>query len=73
MVFTGTLQSGTRDAAETRARELGARVSSAISAKTDLLVVGSDAGSKLAKAQGLIAKGSKLEILDEEAWLRIAG
>jgi DNA ligase (NAD+) len=61
-VITGTLASLQRDAAEDALRELGAKVSGSVSKKTSFLVVGADAGSKLAKAQSL-----GVRILDEAA------
>jgi len=61
-VITGTLAGIQRDAAEDALRELGAKVSGSVSKKTSFLVVGADAGSKLAKAQSL-----GVHILDESA------
>ena len=61
-VITGTLAGLQRDAAEDALRELGAKVSGSVSKKTSYLVVGADAGSKLAKAQSLA-----VPILDEAA------
>ena len=61
-VITGTLAGLQRDAAEDALRELGAKVSGSVSKKTSFLVVGADAGSKLAKAQSL-----GVRILDEVA------
>ena len=61
-VITGTLAGLQRDAAEDALRELGAKVSGSVSKKTSYLVVGADAGSKLAKAQSL-----GVPILDEAA------
>ena len=61
-VITGTLAGVHRDAAEDALRELGAKVSGSVSKKTSFLVVGADAGSKLAKAQSL-----GVRILDEGA------
>ena len=52
-VFTGALQSITRDEAEMKVRGLGGKASGSVSAKTDYVVVGADAGSKLKKAHGL--------------------
>jgi DNA ligase (NAD+) len=61
-VITGTLTGLQRDAAEDALRELGAKVSGSVSKKTSFLVVGADAGSKLAKAESL-----GVRILDETA------
>jgi len=62
VVITGTLAGLQRDVAEDALRELGAKVSGSVSKKTSFLVVGADAGSKLAKAQSL-----GVRILDEAA------
>jgi DNA ligase (NAD+) len=61
-VITGTLSGLQRDQAEDALRELGAKVSGSVSKKTSYLVVGADAGSKLAKAQSL-----GVPVLDEAA------
>jgi DNA ligase (NAD+) len=61
-VITGTLAGLQREAAEDALRALGAKVSGSVSKKTSFLVVGADAGSKLAKAQSL-----GVRILDETA------
>ena len=66
IIFTGTLQQMTRQEAKARAEELGAKVVSSISSKTDMIVVGKDSGSKLKKAEELGAK-----ILNEEEWMNI--
>jgi DNA ligase (NAD+) len=60
IVITGTLAGLQREAAEDALRALGAKVSGSVSKKTSFLVVGADAGSKLAKAQSL-----GVRILDE--------
>ncbi len=62
IVITGTLAGMQREAAEDALRQLGAKVSGSVSKKTSYLVVGADAGSKLAKAQSL-----GVRILDEAA------
>ena len=53
IVLTGTLANYTRDAAKEILEKMGARVSSSVSAKTDIVLAGADAGSKLAKARDL--------------------
>jgi len=65
-VLTGTLPTLTRDEAKARIEAAGGKVSGSVSKKTDFVVAGADAGSKLEKAQTLGVK-----VIDEQALLAL--
>ncbi len=68
VVFTGTLTKFTRNEAKAQAERLGAKVSGSVSKKTDYVVAGADAGSKLDNARAL-----GVTVLDEDEWITLIG
>ena len=68
IVFTGSLEQMTRDEAKAMAERLGAKVAGSVSKKTDIVVAGPGAGSKLEKA-----KEFGVQVMDEDGWFALVG
>jgi len=68
VVFTGKLETMTREEASAKAKQLGAKVSSSVTKDTDILVAGPGGGSKLKDA-----KKHGVKVIDEAAWVKMLG
>ena len=68
MVFTGALERMTREEAKAMAERLGAKVAGSVSKKTDILIAGPGAGSKLKEAEK-----HGVTVIDEAGWFELVG
>ena len=68
VVFTGSLEQMTREEAKAMAERLGAKVAGSVSKKTNIVVAGPGAGSKLDKARAL-----GVQVMDEDGWFALVG
>jgi DNA ligase (NAD+) len=68
VVFTGSLEQMTREEAKAMAERLGAKVAGSVSKKTDIVVAGPGAGSKLDKAREF-----GVQVMDEDGWFALVG
>jgi DNA ligase (NAD+) len=66
IVFTGSLKTLSRDEAKEQAQKLGAKVTNSVTSKTDLVIAGDEAGSKLSKAKAL-----GIQVLNETEWQKL--
>ena len=73
VVFTGQMESGTRDEVKARASALGADVDTAVSSRTDFLVCGADVAHNSKHTKVLAAQEHGVTIIDETQWNEMTG